>query len=406
MNQRILILASIYPESQSSAAGTRICQLIKAFIEMDLRVHFACTAQPNSISDPIHDWGVTTHSIRLNDSSFDTFVSELNPDIVLFDRFMTEEQFSWRVAEHAPSALRILDTEDLHFLRDLRRSNKSYLPQMDFDFTKSELAKREVASILRSDLSLMISESEINLLKEQFHIPETILYYLPIIVDPKIDLPFPIKTFEERKNFVFIGNFWHEPNWDCVQHIVKDIWPKIHESLPDAELHIYGAYASEKVQQLASNKRKVQVLGRAASSLATLNDYRILLAPLRFGAGIKGKFIEAMTLGLPYITSLLGNEGMVDDSSSSCKGPEEVVSASVAIYGNKKEWERAQSAGTATLARKFSQVDALNTFTQSVLVLKENLAAHRRKHFMQALLFREQLNASKYFSRWIEEKNK
>ena len=89
----------------------------------------------------------------LNDSGFDAFVKKLDPNIVLFDRFFTEEQFGWRVTEFAPNALRILDTEDLHSLRQVREQLfKNNIPFTVEKWLQSDVTKREIAAIYRSDL--------------------------------------------------------------------------------------------------------------------------------------------------------------------------------------------------------------------------------------------------------------
>src|SRR5690606_18543561 len=93
--------------------------------------------------------------IQLNHSSFHEFLKKINPNIVVYDRFVSEEQFSWRVTQECPNAVQILDTEDLHFLRAARE--KAYKKQEEIDLY-NEITTREIASILRSDLSLMISE--------------------------------------------------------------------------------------------------------------------------------------------------------------------------------------------------------------------------------------------------------
>jgi len=121
--------------------------------------------------------------VALNCTSFDDFISELNPNIVLFDRFMLEEQFGWRVAKHCPDALRILDTEDLHSLRHARhQALKQNRPLTSADMN-SDLAKREIAAIFRCDLSLIISDYELQLLTNNYRVPEHILLHCPFMLD-------------------------------------------------------------------------------------------------------------------------------------------------------------------------------------------------------------------------------
>jgi hypothetical protein len=224
--QQLLIIGFVWPEPNSSAAGGRMLQLISLFTEEGYSITFASPAQDSDFMVNLEEYGVDKKSIALNCSSFDVFVKELNPAVVLFDRFMMEEQFGWRVAENCPNALRLLDTEDLHCLRLARQKafKESRLFQTS-DLMVEEVAKREIASILRCDLSLMISEFEMELLTTTFKIDKALLYYLPFLLEPITALTFDkLPSFEERKDFVFIGNFLHEPNWNAVQYLKETIW--------------------------------------------------------------------------------------------------------------------------------------------------------------------------------------
>lgn len=132
-NKRLLILGFVWPEPNSSAAGGRMMQLISMFQKQGLAITFASPAQDSEYMESLIDFGVEKVSIELNNTSFDLFVNELQPDLVLFDRFMMEEQFGWRVAENCPKAIRILDTEDLHCLR-LARQN-AFKAKRNFDIS-------------------------------------------------------------------------------------------------------------------------------------------------------------------------------------------------------------------------------------------------------------------------------
>ena len=116
----VLIIGAIWVEPNSSAAGSRMLQLISQFLQQQWKVVFATTAIKGEKAMDLKSIGVAEAAIELNHPSFDVFIKEVNPTIVLFDRFMIEEQFGWRVAENCPNALRILDTEDFHCLRKTR----------------------------------------------------------------------------------------------------------------------------------------------------------------------------------------------------------------------------------------------------------------------------------------------
>ena len=202
-SKSLLVLGFVWPEPKSSAAGNRMMQLIELFQRQNYAITFASTAQNLEFSEDVSSIGVTPKTIKLNSATFDVFVKELNPEIVLFDRFMMEEQFGWRVSENCPNALKILDTEDLHCLRQARQLAVKEKREFTLDDLFSDVAKREIASILRCDISLIVSEFEMELLQKQFRVSKDILYYLPIFAKKLEILP----TFQERKDFVFIGNF-------------------------------------------------------------------------------------------------------------------------------------------------------------------------------------------------------
>jgi hypothetical protein len=156
----VFFIGFVFPEPNSSAAGVRILQLIRLFKAQGYAVVFGSASKRSEYSFDLKSIGVQEENLLLNDLSFDDFVQKLNPNIVVFDRFMTEEQFGWRVAKQCPKAIRILDTEDLHFLRKARQQNQTLNSNFSKEFLKTDVAKRELASIYRSDLSLIISEVE------------------------------------------------------------------------------------------------------------------------------------------------------------------------------------------------------------------------------------------------------
>ena len=413
MNQdkKILIIGSVWPEPDSSAAGTRMLQLISLFREEGFLVTFASPAMDSDFMVDLTLVGVVKKSIALNCSSFDAFVKELNPSVVLFDRFMMEEQFGWRVSENCPDAIRLLDTEDLHCLRVARHN--AFKEKRCFEeenILKEEVAKREIASILRCDLSLMISEYEIELLTNRFKLDSSLLFYLPFLVEPvtSIDLV-KLPSFEERNNFIFIGNFLHEPNWNAVQYLKETIWPLIKRQIPQAVVNVYGAYPSQKVVQLNNVKEGFIIKGRAANARDVVGQARVVLAPLRFGAGLKGKLLEAMQCGTPSVTTSIGAESMHGDlpwNGFITNDVEIFVTESVRLYHNKRLWLQAQENGIEIINRRYVRVLFENDFKRQIKWLRGNLQQHRTSNFMGLLLQHHTMKSTKYMSMWIEEKNK
>ena len=410
-NRRLLIIGSVWPEPNSSAAGGRMMQLISLFQNQGCAITFASPAQDSEFMVDLSEFNVTKKDIALNCSSFDAFAKELNPDVVLFDRFMVEEQFGWRVAENCPDALRILDTEDLHCLRTARQ--KAFKAKRDFqlsDLLVEEVAKREIASILRCDLSLMISEYEMELLSNVFKIDNSLLYYLPLLLESNaVPELYKLPSYEERKDFVIIGNFYHEPNWNAVQYLKETIWPLIKKQLPEAVLNVYGAYPTQKVLQLYNLKEGFLIRGRSESAFEVVQNTRVVLAPLRFGAGIKGKLLEAMQCGTPSVTTSIGAEsmqgnlewnGFVEDNAAL------FADKAVQLYQDKELWLQAQENGIRIIKQRYLRESFEENFAKQIVFLIANLKQHRLNNFMGELLQHHTLRSTKYMSKWIEEKNR
>ena len=411
MKQKVLIIGAVWVEPNSSAAGGRMLQLIQLFLAQHWQVTFACASQKSTNETSLTKLGVKEVSIQLNSSSFDDFLNELQPTIVMFDRFMIEEQFGWRVAEHCPNALRILDTEDLHFLRKVRR--QQYKKGENFSneaLLKAEDTKREIAAILRCDLSLIISSYEMKLLKDLLNIDESLLYYLPFLFN-KIDASKTQKwqSFEDRKDFVFIGNFYHKPNIDAVVTLKKQIWSTIKKQLPNVEMHIYGAYVNQQIRDLDNAKEGFLIKGFAENSKSVISKARVVLAPLNFGAGIKGKLTEAMICGTPSITSKIGAEGMHENLSWNGfieNNYKQFAKKAIELYTNKNSWEQSQKNGIEIINQIYDKDKLELLYINRIKQLQENIEQHRTKNFLGSLLQHQTLQATKYMSKWIEEKNK
>lgn len=402
----LLIIGYVWPEPSSSAAGCRMMQLIELFTKANYFICFATPAQKSGFEFPLETIGVQTKEILLNSDSFNEFVRNLQPNIVLFDRYMMEEQFGWRVIEEVPNALRILDTEDLHFLRFARQEAYKLGVEPSLKLLQNDLAKREIAAILRCDCTLIISKAEQELLLTQFGINGNLLMYLPLLFEPNTSQR---KGYEDRQDFMFIGNFYHEPNWHAVNVLKKEIWPLIRKQLPNVNLHIYGAYTSEKVKNLHQPKDGFLVEGRAESVIEVMESAKVCLAPLYFGAGLKGKLLNAMEAGTPSITTTIGAEGIATKQEWPGAVEDQIAllaASAIHLYQDKKDWEICQTKGYTILAQSFYRSLFEPIFLQRILQLQEQLQEHREQNFIGAILQHHLLTSTKYLSKWIQEKNK
>lgn len=355
---KLLWICSVWPEPTSSAAGVRTSQLLLAAKETGFDVHAASSCSDNKFKTDLESNGIKTKSILLNDSSFDRYLEKIRPEIVIFDRFMTEEQFSFRVKQTCPEALRVLDTIDLHHRRD------------------KDLKLRELASIIRSDITLVVSDVEKEYLINNF--PVENIFHVPFWVNPLEESP----KFYDRKNMVFIGNFYHPPNREALSYIKNDIAPKV-----SCEIHVYGAYGE------SFRKDNLICFGSTDNSVETLSRYRVSLAPLLTGSGIKGKILDSFAAGTPVAATNVAAEGIGEF------GVENVLERAVILYENESDWETAQSLGFELLNERFSRELSLERFFNA-------LKTKKAPSFLNELLWFQTLRSTEYFSRWIEAKNK
>lgn len=430
--RKILFIGPVFPEPTSSAAGVRTTSLIEDFLSRGDRILFVSASDQNDFSRHLESSGVATVKIGPNDSEFDRIVREFAPDVVVFDRFMLEEQFGWRVAEAAPGALRILDTIDLHFLRRIRGEwLKAVVPSegasvSDSDFTRISRslegidtgdAERELAAIFRSDLTLILSRFEDRLLRDRFRVDESLVHFMGFSY-PSPDFA-AWRTFADRKHFATIGNFRHLPNRDSTFWLARVLWPRIRAGLAaaghvDAELHLFGAYPPKEIMALDSPKTGFRVFGPAGNAIETLRSYRACLAPIRFGAGIKGKIADAWAAGIPVVTTPIGAEGMEAREGESFAGSvaeteTDFVRDAVEIYGDEARGAGLRDAGAAALRTLYSATENRRAFLERIdawVDSPELLAAHRRRNFVGRILRNEAHGRTKYLSKWIEEKNR
>lgn len=410
----LVVIGYVWPEPASSAAGSRMLSLIQLFQAQGWQVCFASAAEPGPHRVDLPAIGVTEQRIALNCDSFDQWLKDVNPQAVLFDRFMLEEQFGWRVAASCPDALRLLDMEDLHALRQARHDavkagDALVAKEVAAERLNNELALREIAAIYRCDLTLVISDYEMQLLQQHYRVPSELLCYCPFWHAARVPA---VPTFAERAHFISIGNFRHAPNWQAVLWLKQQLWPQIRKALPQAELHIYGAYPPPKATALHNARDGFLVKGWAADAVAVMQQARLCLAPLQFGAGLKGKLLEAMQCGTPSVTTSIGAEGMQAGAGwggAIADTAEAFCQAAVTLYQDETPWLAAQQQGYQILQQRFGAEQASRVWQQLAPLLNasaEQTAARRQRNFTGLMLQSHAYRSSHYMGLWITAKNK
>jgi hypothetical protein len=291
-------------------------------------------------------------------------LAELGPELaaVVLSRPANALRFLPLVRQLVPQAVLVYDTVDLHFVRLLREgeaTDASHISRLALTMKAMELA---IASDV--DLTLAVSEPERQLL-----LAEHPGLDVAVVSNIHPTLP-PPPGPDGRSGLLLVGNFQHPPNVDSAQYMVEEILPLIQERAPGTVLRIVGSRMPPDVQQLAGPC--VEVLGWVADLTELHNTSRVLVAPLRFGAGVKGKVGDALRRGLPVVTTSVGAEGMdlvdathllvADSAASTAEGV-------LRLLADDELWRRLSSAGAEHIASRLSPDAAKQALEDALLRL-------------------------------------
>lgn len=237
-----------------------------------------------------------------------------------------------------PNAKVLYSTVDLHFIRMAREAE---LQSNEEKKAAAEAMKvRELSCIQAVDAAIVHSTSELELLRPI--LPNTKIFVFPLIMDIKRSS----NIFSERNDIVFVGGYQHTPNIDAVKYFVSEVMPLLRKKIPGVRFHIVGSKPPTEIQSLACDD--VVVVGFVEDLNPLLNKMRISVAPLRYGAGIKGKIGTSMALGLPVVATTLAAEGMSLTNGENilvADGPLALSEKISEIYKNEELWEKIRNNG-------------------------------------------------------------
>jgi hypothetical protein len=310
---------------------------------------------------------VRGHQIGAEHRLVEQLVAANTVEAAIMSFGIAENAYGYLYDQCDPRVVRVFDTVDLNFLRELRAGERqlSHGGLQDIKFDRlPDAAYEEIASMLRSDVVLVVSEEEKRVLVGQLHLPPEKIH----IVSTIHSLAPTIVPYAERKGFSFIGYGGHLPNVDAIEYMVSAIWPRIRRQLPAAALVVYGFGLPQKIQALHDPAGGIVIHGYVEDHLAALGSSRVMLAPLRFGAGVKGKIGEALGVGTPVVTTPTGAEGIDGEGTVLAveTQAERIADRAVEIYRNEDQWLRASRAGMDLLEKRFSRTEAVNRLMQGI----------------------------------------
>lgn len=335
----ILYIDHYVPESDKDSGSLRTFNMLGILSYMKNKV----TLWPNNLKKTLpyvtelQQKGIEVVYGRNN---FDRFLDERKNvfDVAILTRPYIAVKYIDKIKEKMPNCRIIFDTMDLHYLRMERQAaivEKKQAAQAVM------MKKLEFSLIRKSDLTILTSPIEYNILNK-----EDLQSTFAILPNIHAELEKQVEPFEKRNDIMFIGGFLHDPNIDAIRYFIKEIWPTIKEKIPDVKLFIIGSNPTEEVKKLST--KDVIVTGFVKDLQPYYDKCKIMIAPLRYGAGIKGKITQSLTKGLPLITTPIGAEGMDLEDGKHCMISENskgFAEKAIQVYNDDKLWSKLSENG-------------------------------------------------------------
>jgi glycosyltransferase involved in cell wall biosynthesis len=344
--KRILIIDSMTPDPTRDSGSMRLCQIFSLLNAAGWMIEFFADYDDASPSDiaRLGKLGVSVH--HGNPRRWLAIEGE-SLDAAMLCRLPVADQYLATVRSLAPHALAIFDTVDLHFVREQHAAALWGSRRLARQASRSR--RRELEMIGRSDVTFVVSDEERDILVHEA--PSARVERVSNIHDA-VGRSAP---FASRKGLLFVGGFGHPPNEDAVRWFAREVLPQLREAENTIELHIVGDIddASRRFLEQAG----LIVHGRVTDLTSLLGEARLSVAPLRFGAGVKGKVNQAMSHGLPVVLTTIAAKGMhlihgVD--AMIADEPAAMAEAILRAYHDESLWLRLSDAGIDNVRRYFS----------------------------------------------------
>ena len=350
--RRILIVDHVVPATDEDAGSVVLVEIIRLLQRLGYLVVLGAQRTPDRRDSKVlalERLGVEVIRAPYYRSVVEYLaVHEGQLDLVFMVRHAIAEQILPQL-DRLSGMPTILLNPDLHYLRTAREA----AIHGDAGLAKRAASDKshELAVMRRVDVTITHSDVELELLRAE--LPEKHVALLPWIVRPA-DAP---PGYEARRDLIFFGSFMHPPNADAIVHFVRTLWPALRARLPGVALRVVGSHQGAEIARLAG--AGVEVLGHVADLQAELDRARVAIAPLRWGAGFKGKVATAMAAGLPNVVSPVAAEGMgIAEACLIAELGADFVSGVERVYNSPELWRSLSTGGLRFAASHWSPQQA------------------------------------------------
>lgn len=341
--QNLLVISPTIPNKNLSAGDYRVYCLIKTLSKY-FNIFFISTDNQTIIKDVILNKYIkktlkNTNSIK----TFKIYLEQNKIDYCLFERYFN---LPFDICKFMPLTKSIVDVHEIGFIKTQELSK---IQKIDNNITKVFKAK-ELLFYKNAKILICISKKEKDILQQYFPTKKI------VVIPTCTDIYKTIKDFKNRKDICFFGFFKHQPNEDAINYFLKKIFPKITKNLPDIKFYILGNGSS-----IFKNKyHNVFVKENIQNISKELCKYKVFVCPLRYGAGLKKKTLDAMASKTPIVSTEFGLEGIKNIDKKYFKiNSKEFVNKVIELYTNKTVWQK-ESKNNFNIVNKYYSKNKFN----------------------------------------------
>jgi GT2 family glycosyltransferase/glycosyltransferase involved in cell wall biosynthesis len=384
LNKRMIVLDALTPTPDQDSGSIMTFETMRIYRELGFEQHFLPMHSPywmHNYTSSLQRAGVCCHYHPFTKSVSEISMQAGSFDLALIYRHEIANMSYDDVRRFMPTAPVIFANVDLHYLRESRGAEMTGDERANLraQITKSS----ELRMFAEADASFVHTAVEREIINKELpaSLENIILFpWLAESVDVSVD-------FEHRKDIMFLGNFPHTPNVDSIIYFVQEIWPQIEPNLPSAaRLLVVGNKPPPEVMALASER--IIVTGFVEDLAPYFSMSRVFVAPLRFGAGIKGKIINSFAHGVPCVATTIAAEGIggIDDPHLIVQdGPSMFAREVLEVYSDEAKWHSMQAAGLAFLKSNYSRARAVDLCSEGLRIARR-VWMHRQERQRTAAL--------------------
>ena len=368
---RALVIDHTTPTPDMDAGSVTIFNMLLLLREMDFQVTFIPEDNLAFIAE--HTTRLQKQGIEMLYSPFTLSVEQhlrdhgSRYDLIILVRPLVVSKYIELIRSNCTRAKVLFETADIHHLRLQREAE--ILKNRSKSLEADSMRRVEFEAIKAVDATIVRSTEELKMLKPTF--PDSNIVSFPLILNVGEVSP----GFQDRHGIGFVGSFQHSPNTDAILYFTSEIWPHVRKLIDGCIFYIVGSNPPEEIKRLECSD--IRVMGHVNDLESFLASIRVSVAPLRYGAGSKGKIGTAMATGLPVVATSIAAEGMslTDDYNIMiADGKEEFACAVARLYQNQEVWDEVSSNAHRYAIEAWGAEAAWNNLSSILASLDINVA--------------------------------